>query len=282
VSLICYNGELLPESSHPGISGFRSFTYGDGVYDTLRVRFGKLRFPGDHLRRLLNAIEYLRISVPHGFDTRLLHYTVALMESNQLTNPDSHGRIRIQVWRGGEGYATPESDHPDFLITANTIERDTYVNRTFKRLCTFDDIDDYPANSRKVKLISRVPFVMAAIKARDLGYDDAVLVNRNGLLECTAANIFFVVENELVTPPLAACCLPGITRQKIISWAARENIPCHEMKVSSSDVHLAAECFTCSSVQGINAITRIDEDIFPEEEGKITRYMAEILERESR
>ncbi|MEQ1832844.1 MAG: aminotransferase class IV, partial [Candidatus Eisenbacteria bacterium] len=103
------------------------------------------------------------------------------------------------------------------------------------------------------KTTSRLAWDLAREEARAAGVDEALLVNRAGeILEGAASNLFVVLPGgEVVTPPLSADVLPGVTRALVLESCARLGIPAREGPVTLESLRFADEVFLTNSVQEV-------------------------------
>ncbi len=105
---------------------------------------------------------------------------------------------------------------------------------------------------------------LAKVQALKAGYDEAVLLNRAGMVaECTGENVFVARHGRLVTPPLSAGALEGITQDSVMRIAADLGIETVLGDLSRSDLYLAEEMFLCGSAAEIAAVNAIDDRSIP-------------------
>jgi branched-subunit amino acid aminotransferase/4-amino-4-deoxychorismate lyase len=101
-------------------------------------------------------------------------------------------------------------------------------------------------------------FVVATAEARERGADEALFVNeRCEALECASSNVFAVMGDALVTPPVSAGILPGITRARVVALARADGMRVDE-RCFSVEAALPGEIFVTSSVRGVAPATRVD------------------------
>jgi branched-chain amino acid aminotransferase len=106
---------------------------------------------------------------------------------------------------------------------------------------------------------------MAKLEAVRAGYDEAIMLNPAGYVsEATGENIFIVRNGELLTPPLAAGPLPGITRDSIMTIAADLGIPMFESLLTRADLYLAEEMFCSGTAAEVTPVREIDDRIIGE------------------
>ncbi|MBS1847157.1 MAG: branched-chain amino acid transaminase, partial [Actinobacteria bacterium] len=105
---------------------------------------------------------------------------------------------------------------------------------------------------------------LAKIQAVRAGYDEAVLLNRTGMVsECTGENVFVARNGTLITPPLSAGALEGITQDSVMRIASDLGIATAFGELSRSDLYLADEMFLCGSAAEIAAVNSVDDRAVP-------------------
>jgi len=105
---------------------------------------------------------------------------------------------------------------------------------------------------------------LAKIQAVNAGYDEALLLNRAGMVsECTGENVFVARHGRLVTPPLSAGALEGITQDSVMTIAADLGYETVMGDLSRSDLYLAEEMFLCGSAAEIAAVNSVDDRTIP-------------------
>lgn len=105
---------------------------------------------------------------------------------------------------------------------------------------------------------------LAKVQALKAGYDEALLLNRTGMVaECTGENIFVSRHGKLITPPLSSGALEGITQDSVMRIAADLGYECVMGELSRSDLYLASEMFLCGSAAEIAAVNSVDDRAIP-------------------
>ena len=123
---------------------------------------------------------------------------------------------------------------------------------------------------------------LAKIQAVKAGYDEAILLNRAGLVaECTGENVFVARKGRLITPPLSAGALEGITQDSVATIAADLDIEVVEGDLTRSDVYLADEMFLCGSAAEVAAVNSVDDRTIPCP-GDMTLAIAEVYSKAGR
>jgi len=118
---------------------------------------------------------------------------------------------------------------------------------------------------------------LAKAEALMAGYDEGILLNTNGVVtDGSGENLFIVSEGTLMTPPLAAGCLAGITRSSIMRIAADAGIPVREIDLVRTDLYLADEAFFTGTAAEVVPIREVDDRVLGDP-GPITRRVQEIF-----
>jgi branched-chain amino acid aminotransferase len=119
---------------------------------------------------------------------------------------------------------------------------------------------------------------LAKVEALKAGYDEAIMLNSHGFVaECTGENIFIVKNGRLITPPLSAGALDGLTRDAIITMARDLGIEVREENLLRHDLYLADEAFCTGTAAEVVPIREVDDrEIGPP--GEITRKLQELYQ----
>jgi len=234
------------------------FLFGDSVYEVICTNQGKPCFLEEHLTRLYASAS--------GISLKISHSPIEIKKQIQTTldsaeNDESY--IRIIITRGvGEVDIDPSSCFdPNIIIFVKEIPQ--IPNERYEKGISVALVS-IKRNSREslnpaVKTGNYLNNVLARIEASRMGAEDAIMVNSMGqLTEGTTSNLFFVKERRLLTPIKECGILSGITREKIIYLANKENIPLKEGKWPSEELFKAEEIFLSGTVKKILPVTRLD------------------------
>ena len=105
---------------------------------------------------------------------------------------------------------------------------------------------------------------LAKVEAINAGYDEAIMLNPEGLVsECTGENIFVARHGALITPPLSAGALEGITQHSVMTIAADLGFVTREGDVTRSDLYVADELFVCGTAAEVSAVNSVDDRAIP-------------------
>jgi branched-chain amino acid aminotransferase len=264
------DGRILA-AREPQITVFdRGFQLGDGLFETLRARGGRLTEVTEHVARLRRSAAGLDIDLPSDLDRLLATGIADLLTAEGLDGPDGDASIRITVTRGAwasRGLLPPKGVRltPTIAIQAWPVTPAPVAHLEAGLHLVASAVRRDPANPIvTLKTTSRADYVYARLEARRAGADDALFLTVSGhLSESTTANIFLVRgvhrgRPELATPSLECAILPGTTRSWLLRWAERVGLRPIEGRLTPDELATADEAFVCSSVAGILPVTRFD------------------------
>jgi branched-chain amino acid aminotransferase len=258
------NGTLLPQSAARLDPLAQGVLYGLGVYDALFLHRGVPIAIEQHASRLIDGADRLGLRCPDI--STLTEAILAVSKACALTE----SRIRITLIAGAwQGPVPPAHAPQTCLITAQPI--------TPARPQAIIVTSQWRRNERSplagVKFTACAENILAQRAALAAGADEALFLNtQDRLCEGAFSNIFHVRNGTVLTPPLNAGCLPGVTRKIVLALCRENNIPAREEELFPHDV--PDEVFLTSSIRGIQPVSRWDDHPFPAP-GEITaRLMA--------
>lgn len=258
--MINFNGNLVAQSNE-NIEQNRGFLYADAVFETLKVLDGKVLFLEDHYFRLMASMRILRMEIP-------LEFTLEYLESEILKTINAlnltNARVRLTVFRSGEGRYLPEQRTVSFVIVAETTGS-VYVNTTDKyEVELFKDFHISKHLLSTLKTTSCLINITASIFAQENGYENCLLINdEKNVIEAINGNIFVIKDNIISTPPIADGCKNGIIRKKLIEIINKtENLTFEERSISPFELQKADEIFITNIAVGIQSITQYRKKMF--------------------
>ncbi len=236
----------------------RAFCYGDGLFETMLLENGTIRFLADHFHRLQAGVHALGMRLPENLTPSYLQESsLQLAEDCGL---GMNARVRLQVWRKSGGLYTPTCSESDFICTISPLIppivgiKEKVIFYTEVKL-SYSAVSSY-------KTCSALPYVMAGIARQAAQADDAILLDVRGFVaECIASNLFWLKDNVLYTPSLEAGCVAGIMRTHIFREAAKISLQVCEGLYTPSQL-LQAEAVFCCNVGGIQLVSSIHGTIF--------------------
>lgn len=248
------NGEYLPLSEARISPLDRSFLFGDGVYEVIPVYSRHPFRIGEHLRRLQQSLDGIRLANPLA----PADWT-AVVGQLVAAAPFADQSVYLQVSRG----ADDKRDHPFpvgvpptvYAMTAPLVTPNAEVRERGVAAITAPDIRWLRCDLKTVSLLANVLLRQDAV---DAGCAETILLRDGFLTEGTASSIFVVRDGTLLVPPKGHLMLPGITYDVLLELAARHGVPHAVREIPERELRGADEVWMASSTKEVLAITRID------------------------
>src|SRR5882762_3172936 len=232
--------------------------YGDGIFEGIRFYNGRVFRLEEHLARLWDSARSICLEIP----MTVRDMTEAVLETIRQ-NHLRDGYIRLLVTRGigNLGLNPTQCESPSVIIIAATIalyHQDFYRKGLTIVTCATRRSSQAALNPA-VKSLNYLNNVMARIEANLAGADEALMLNDAGnVAECTADNVFIVKRGQILTPPITAGALRGITRSVVFEIAAELGVKVREADITRHDVFVADECFLTGTAAEIVPVVKAD------------------------
>lgn len=258
------NDNLVTESSATIPITDRGFLYGDGIFETLLARNGIPYTLNEHLNRLAQGAHITGIPMPSK--TMLQHAIEKLLKKNNLTH-DAYIRITLSRGSGGTRLSPNLSAPPTLLIVAKAhtpLPQSSYTTG-FKTILVSPQRNTQSPESG-IKSLNYLPNILGKIEAERVRCHEGIMCNEKGDLACgTVSNIFFIKDNHIITPPLSAGILPGITRHIIINELAPTlKIPLLQQHITPAQIHTMDAAFVTNSLWGIMPLHTFNKTTYAE------------------
>ena len=270
---VFHNEALQPVEKTRWSPGQAGLICGWGLFTTVRITRGEAFAYERHWRRLEKDAALTRLPLSYtGAKVRVLLHEV--VRANQV----KEGCARIYlVWNTVGSWRSDEKmQEVDLVIT--TADLPKYPE--MMRLTVREHGRHAASPLAGVKTISWLDSVWAAGEAQREGFDEVVLLNeRNEVSECTAANIFALKGEKVVTPPLSSGCLEGVTRGILMEIASEAGTSVVEQTLRLDDLYGADEVFVTSTNRNVIGVKEIaGHTIAGGNTGAITQKLDEAFE----
>jgi branched-chain amino acid aminotransferase len=232
--------------------------YGDGVFEGMRSYAGRVFRLREHLDRLWDSAKAIWLEIPLSKEA-LGQAVNDTLQRNQIVD----GYIRLVVTRGAGtlGLDPNRTSHPQVIIIADHIA--LYPPEFYEKgleIVTASTIRNHPAAlSPRIKSLNYLNNILAKIEGLKAGCVEALMLNQKGeIAECTGDNIFLVKRGEVLTPPIDAGILEGITRNAVMELARASGRIVREIPLTRHDVYVADECFLTGSAAEVIPVVKVD------------------------
>jgi branched-chain amino acid aminotransferase len=253
------NGIVVPAEEARVSVLDNGFAFGDSVYEVLRTYGGRAFEPGRHFRRLRASAARLGFPVPTD-DAALLAQVDGLL----ARSPGGESYIRIIVSRGlGDcSYSFDRVVGPTVVMIQKPLP--PYPPWHYEegiRVAAVDVRRNHPrALDPAIKSSNLLNNVLAMREAQARGAEEPVLLNQEGFVaEGASTNVFLVRGGRVLTPPLSAGILAGITREVVLEILPGLGVPAREEPLRLEDLLGADEAFMTSTTREVVPVRQVDE-----------------------
>lgn len=235
------------------LNGFnnRAFKFGDGVFESIRVSNGKTLFLEHHVSRLIAGAKAMKIKVPN--DWNYAYFNALLADLLIQNNIKEGGRVRLSLFRSGEGAYHPTTNEASFFVEMIPIANNFFeLNEEGLTINIYKEMKKSLDQFSRFKTLNSILYVQAAIHANENNLNDSLILNKDGnIIESSSSNIFIVSNGVLYTPPLDDGCVGGIMRMNIINVALSNKIKIYECSLKPQNLLIADEVLLTNSIKGI-------------------------------
>jgi branched-subunit amino acid aminotransferase/4-amino-4-deoxychorismate lyase len=251
------NGRVLPAARARVSALDRGLLHGDGVYDTWRTYGGRPFLVAAHLRRLAAACRTLQLPPP-GTAALWEARVRLLLRRNRMLD----ATVRLTITRGdaGDAIIPTRPARPTILLTLRPLPPDLTANQARGVRATLLPFPrDNGAPWGGTKLLGHASAVVGRLRAARRGAAEGLYVAADGTVtEGTTSTLFVVERGRLLTPPLAAGVLPGVTRDTVLRLARRAGVPVVERAVAADRLRRVDEIFLTASTSEVLPVVRLD------------------------
>ncbi len=255
------NGELVDKADAVVSVWDHGLLYGDGVFEGIRAYNGAVFEHDAHLDRLLASAQLIRLEIPYS-KAQLADAVTATIAANGLT--DCYIRLVVTRGPGTLGLNPDLCPKPNVFVITDTLSM--YSDDCYTRGLPVIIARTVRVSGRMIpsaaKSLNYLNNILAKIEALKAGVMEAVMLNEDGdVCECTGDNIFLVFDGTLVTPPLDASILPGITRAVVLKLARKLGLNVAERTVKTDELFQADEMFLTGTGAEVIAVNRVDDRV---------------------
>jgi len=248
---ILHNDQFVPDHQAILTAKNRAFRYGDGLFESMRMSGGKLKFPELHADRLQAGMNALKMDGGILYDAYFLKQkTAELYKKNKLKE---NARFRLSVYRDGEGLYTPEGNKSGYMLEATAMAEGNYeLNKKGLIIDVYDEIVKPVNKLSNYKTSNSLLYVMAGLYKKQNRLDEAFILNQHGFLcESISANVFVVYDKQIYTPALSEGCIAGVMRNVVMQMARSNDISIIEAQINPEVLKEAEEVFVTNATSGI-------------------------------
>jgi branched-chain amino acid aminotransferase len=265
---IWMNGELVDWDDANIHILTHSLHYGMGVFEGIRA-YETSAGPGifrltEHIERLQNSARIMMMDLPYGVD-ELVEATKLVMRESGL--PSAYIRPIAYYGYGEMGLNTLPCS-VDVAIACwpwgAYLGDDAATKGVRMKISSWTRHEHNTMPPASKTTGNYVNSSLAKVEALKAGYDEAIMLNPQGLVaECTGENIFVSRHGKLITPPITSGALEGITQSTVMAIAEDHGYEVVIGELARSDLYIADEMFVCGTAAEVSAVNSVDDRPIP-------------------
>jgi branched-chain amino acid aminotransferase len=263
---IWMDGDIVPWDKATVHIMTHSLHYGSAMFEGIRcykTDRGTMVFRLDaHLRRLFRSAKIYEMNIPFTFE-EIAKGIKSLIVANRV----EECYIRPIVYYGSDEVGVNPKGNKVHVAIAMWpwlpyLGEDGMRKGVRCKISSWSRIDQRSLPTMAKAAANYANSILARTEAQKLGYDEAILLNTSGFVtEGTGENLFTVRDGILVTPPLSAGILPGITRDSIIQLGRDMSYVVKERNISRGELLVSDEVFLSGTAAEVTPVREIDNDI---------------------
>ncbi len=266
---VFHNEQLLPIEKVRLSPGQAGVICGWGLFTTLRIVQGEAFAFERHWRRLEKDAAIIRMPIPYA-GPRVRVNLQEVIRANSVTE----GCARIYLVYNQVGFWRSDEMGPAVDLIIYTAPLPEY--REPVRLTLREHGRHAASPLAGVKTISWLTNVWSVAEAQKEGFDEVILLNERGeVAECTAANVYLVKGDTILTPPLSSGCLEGVTRGILFEIAGEAGVSVKEQVLRPEDLNAADEVFISSTNRNVIGVGEIAGHALAGAPGPVTKRVDE-------
>lgn len=258
MNYINLNGKLIPATQATIAIDNSLLRFGYGLFETMLFKDGTLQHAHAHIDRLFNGIAMLQLQpTAHFTPNYILHNITKTVLKNKLQNLC---RVRLQIF-AGSGSIFDFNTQPNIIIECFEISESIIALNQNGLICGLaTGLEKSPNALANFKTNNAAIYALAAKQAKAQQWNDALISNtQHHIIESCIANIFWIKNNLVHTPPLSSGCIAGVMRKFIIDELHKKATPVIEKNLNIDELKNADEVFLCNSIRRIKWIAHIPE-----------------------
>lgn len=276
MEFVIVDGQVLDRVSAKVDIEDRGYQFGDGVYEVIRVYNGKMFTGREHLQRLVESAEKIRLTLPYT-PSELEAKMEELINKNELET----GTVYMQFTRGASprNHVFPGADvAPTFVAYTRKVPRPEEAMEKGVRTILDEDIRWLRCDIKSLNLLGNL---LSKQKAAEDGCFEAILHRGETVTEGSHSNISIIKDGVIITHPADNHILNGISRQKVLQICANEQIPFEERAYTLDELFAADEVFSSGTTVEVMPVIEIEgKPVGNGEPGLLTKQLQVLFKAE--
>lgn len=253
------DGEMVPRAKATVSVMDHGLLYGDGVFEGIRAYDGVVFKLKEHIDRLYESANYIRLVVPMHRE-EMIEAVLETLRKNHLR--DAYIRLLVTRGVGDLGLNPTACKTPSVIvITEPTQPAQDPRSKAVGITAIVSSIrrDPVDATSHEVKSLNYLNSILARWEAIDAGVNEAIMLDTQGFVsEATAENVFIVRKGQIATPSTNSAILHGVTRQKVIEIAEDLGYVINEREITPFELINADEVFLTGTLAELVPVIKVN------------------------
>lgn len=257
------NGQILPIEGANIPLGNVEYSYGFGVYETMKVRNGVIYFVDQHVNRLFKSSEIIELVHPYTKE-QIKGYIDELINKLRFETDNSEISCNIKMLLiGGREPLL-------FIIPLAPLFPDRKLYSHGAKTITVE----YERLLPNAKTLNMLPSYMAYKKAKENDCYDAICIDSEGFITEGTRTNFFAIKGSILFSPPEPKILAGVTRKTVLFVARKHGFEIQEKDIPLSEIDQYDGAFLTSTSTKIVPIQKIDDFVFPQIPEKLKELMS--------
>lgn len=245
------NGDYIEEKTPVIRADNRAFRYGDGLFETMKVVVGSIQLKDLHFERLFRGMETLQIMLQGFINADMFEEQIMkTILKNRISGP---ARVRLTVYRGDGGLYEFNNTSAGYVIQVWSLSSSAMsMNDSGLKVGLYEGGRKPMDALANIKSNNYLLYAMGAIQAKKYQHNDSVILNTSGrVCDSTIANVFYVRDGTIFTPPLSEGCVAGVMRSHLLTQLPLSGYNVVEKETSVDDLLDADEMFLTNAINGL-------------------------------
>jgi branched-chain amino acid aminotransferase len=259
--LINFNGRILPGNALLVGADNRGLRYGEGLFETMRVRKGRIQWEGYHFDRLFGGLRLLGFAIPSEFTAGRLSTEIHSLCA--LNGGLQEARVRLTVVRGDGDIRDDAQARTEYFIQCRGLPAEA-AEPAGLRIGYFPRGRKSADAYSSLKTTSYLLYTLALQHSKIEGFDECLILNsQDRICESATGNIFWLSGETLFTPPLSEGCVAGVARRYLLDQLPRLGYGLREEFLPPETLEAADEIFLTNAIHGIRPVEFLGHRQYP-------------------
>ncbi|OWY23886.1 hypothetical protein B6N25_03245 [Sphingobacteriales bacterium TSM_CSS] len=254
-----HNGDYNLTNTPLFTAANRAFRYGDSIFESMAMQHGNIPLFSAHWQRLTQSAKLLQIELPENMQPDAVFSVCRQLKTLNGNLP--HARIRLSVYRSDGGLYLPQNNTGNLLIELTPQQTPCFcIGLPGVKVALYPQPLLFFTPFSHLKTGNSLPYIAARLFAEEQGVQDCLLLNHLGeVAESTNANVFWMENGRLFTPPLTSGCVNGVMRETLLQHILPEmNLTCTEKPLQTQALLKANEVLLTNATLGIRHVATLN------------------------